>query len=314
MGVSPRNIAASPFIPAFTHALEAKAYELGLCICPMASIHTLPNLASYVGADIVGSVMASGMDRRDELTLLVDIGTNGEIVLGNQKAMLACSTAAGPALEGAHIRYGMGGVAGAISKVENRDGQVYYETIGDQSAVGLCGSGIVDAVALLLEAEIVDETGRMDPDNAPDDWQDRFTYEGRNCIFALTKPDARTNAVSISQKDIREVQLAKGAIAAGIEVLIRQWGAAMEDIQRVCLAGGFGNYINRHNGCRIGLLPQQLESKIEGIGNGAGAGARMALLSPLEEAHARQVREKMHYIELSAIKEFQDLFMDKMIF
>lgn len=310
-GVSPLYIARSPFIPAFTGALCMSPQEAGLRISPTARIYTLPNVASYVGADIVASVMASGMDRGDELTLMVDIGTNGEMVLGNRGRMLACSTAAGPALEGAHISCGMGGVTGAISSVKRQGDSICCGVIGQERARGLCGSGLVDAVAMLLEAGALDETGRLDPDEGPEAWACRFSCEGRNTLFRLTEGEP---AVTLSQKDIREVQLAKGAIAAGIEVLARAYGVQVGDIQRVCLAGGFGNYIDRANACRIGLLPAILMDRIEGIGNGAGAGARMALLSEKEQARAGRLAGQIQYIELSAVKEFQDLFMDKMLF
>lgn len=310
-GVSPLNIARSPFIPAFTGALCMSPQESGLRIAPAACVYTLPNVASYVGADIVASVMASGLDEDDKLTLVVDIGTNGEMVLGNRDRMLACSTAAGPALEGAHISCGMGGVTGAISSVRRLGDEISCGVIGDTAARGLCGSGLVDAVAMLLDAGALDETGRLDPDEGPDGWASRFTCEGRNTIFKLMDGDP---AVTLSQKDIREVQLAKGAIAAGIEVLARAYGAQVNDIKRVCLAGGFGNYIDRAHACRIGLLPAAFLDRIEGIGNGAGAGARMALLSEKEQDRAERLAGKIQYIELSAVKEFQDLFMDKMMF
>ncbi len=310
-GVSPLYIARSPFIPAFTGALCMSPQASGLHIAPAAYVYTLPNVASYVGADIVASVMASGLDESDTLTLMVDIGTNGEMVLGNRDRMLACSTAAGPALEGAHISCGMGGITGAISSVKRQGDAVCCDVIGDTVPRGLCGSGLVDAVAMLLDEGVLDETGRLDPDEGPDAWTDRFTFEGRNTLFRLTDTEP---AVTLSQKDIREVQLAKGAIAAGIEVLARAYGVEVSDIQRVCLAGGFGNYIDRAHACRIGLLPPVLLDRIEGIGNGAGAGARMALLSEKEQVRAEQLAERIQYIELSAVKEFQDLFMDKMLF
>lgn len=194
--------------------------ESGLRIAPAACVYTLPNVASYVGADIVASVMASGLDEDDKLTLVVDIGTNGEMVLGNRDRMLACSTAAGPALEGAHISCGMGGVTGAISSVRRLGDEISCGVIGDTAARGLCGSGLVDAVAMLLDAGALDETGRLDPDEGPDGWASRFTCEGRNTIFKLMDGDP---AVTLSQKDIREVQLAKGAIAAAL----RCWPAHM---------------------------------------------------------------------------------------
>jgi len=311
VGVDPAHIAHSPFIPAFTGALELSAREAGLKIAPAAQVYTLPNVASYVGADIVASVMASQLDQREELTLMVDIGTNGEMVLGNKDRMLSCSTAAGPALEGAHISCGMGGVTGAISSVKAEGDQVICQTIGGAPARGLCGSGLVDAVALLLNSGALDETGHLDPDEGPEAWEDLFDYEGRNALFTLAEGERK---VTLSQKDIREVQLAKGAIAAGIEVLVQRWGGKLTDIDRVCLAGGFGNYIDKANACRIGLLPQPLLSKIVGIGNGAGAGAKLALLSKDEMTRGEHIAQKVEYIELSAVKAFQDLFMEKMMF
>jgi len=308
LGITPEHIAAAPFVPAFTGAQRRSAGELGLNMAPGAVVETLPNLSSYVGADILASVMASGMDEKDEITLLLDIGTNGEMALGSKEQILACSTAAGPALEGAHIACGMGGVKGAVSQVAIENGQVRVCVLGGGEAVGICGSGLVDAVAALLKSGIMDETGRIDEDEAPDALTDRFVRDGRNVQFFLT------DQVFLSQKDIREVQLAKAAIAAGIRVLCDARGISLKEIDRVCLAGGFGNYIDKASACVIGLLPAELQAKILSIGNGAGAGAQMALVSRSQQNRARSLTEKMRYLELSAVKAFQDFFVDEMSF
>ena len=312
-GIDPQHIATVPFAPAFTRRLTLRGSDLGLAIHPQGEVELLPHVASYVGADIVCSVMASGMDQQDALCLMVDIGTNGEMVLGNRQTLIACSTAAGPALEGAHIRCGLGGVEGAISHVTREGDALRLTTIGDAPPRGLCGSGLVDAIAVLLEAGAVSPAGRMDPDEGPEAWEDRWIFEGRSAALRLTDAEADPPIV-LCQRDIREVQLAKGAIAAGIEVMLGQMGRSVEDIAQVYLAGGFGSFMDKRSACAIGLLPPQLQDRITVIGNGAGSGARMALLDSAEKERADALARRISFIELSACPDFQDLFMEKVAF
>lgn len=304
-GISPSGMAAVPFVPVFLKELEPRPSDWGLPMLPAGRLRLLPGAAAYVGADITASVMASGLDTREELTLLVDIGTNGEMVLGNRHRMVACATAAGPALEGAHIRCGMGGVTGAVSAV---GGDLSLEIIGGGTPAGICGSGLVDGVAVLLAAGALDETGRLQPEEGPEEWESRWSREGRHSVFTLAE------GVTLCQQDIREVQLAKAAIAAGIRVMLSQWGTKPEEVARVYVAGGFGSRLNRDSACAIGLLPRALRQRIDVIGNGAGTGARMVLLDSREAARARTLVRRLETLELSALAEFQEVFVDEMLF
>lgn len=301
-GLTTRNISVSPFIPAVTEEITLPARELGFTLAnAMATVG--PCVAGYVGADTVACVLDCGMDRSDELCLMVDIGTNGEIALGDKNGIICCSTAAGPALEGAHIKCGMGGVTGAISRVNLSDG-VDIGVIGGGEAQGICGSGLVDAIAGMLDRGYIDEMGGMDEDEmgelAGED-------AGRPALML-------TESVMITQRDVREVQLAKAAIAAGIQTLIAQRGCAIGDIGALYIAGGFGNYIDRERAARIGLLPRELLTRMKPVGNAAGAGAKRMLMSRSELDRASDIARNMEYLELSARTDFQDLFVDGMCF
>ncbi|MGI6184429.1 MAG: ASKHA domain-containing protein [Candidatus Fimadaptatus sp.] len=301
-GLTTRNISVSPFIPAVTEEITLPAREVGFTLAnAMATVG--PCVAGYVGADTVACVLDCGMDRSDELCLMVDIGTNGEIALGDKNGIICCSTAAGPALEGAHIKCGMGGVTGAISRVNLSDG-VDIGVIGGGEAQGICGSGLVDAIAGMLDRGYIDEMGGMDEDEmgelAGED-------AGRPALML-------TDSVMITQRDVREVQLAKAAIAAGIQTLIAQRGCAIGDIGALYIAGGFGNYIDRERAARIGLLPRELLTRMKPVGNAAGAGAKRMLMSRAELDRASDIARNMEYLELSARTDFQDLFVDGMCF
>jgi len=315
-GLSVKNIAVSPFIPVIARPLELEPGQVGINMCPSGRITILPMVAGYVGADTIAAIMASGMAERDELALLIDIGTNGEIALGNREGIIACSTAAGPAFEGAHIRYGMGGVKGAISKVRISEDGVRYDTIGGEPARGICGSGIVDAVAQMLKAGIVEATGRMkNAEEAKADLRDGLArrvgeLDGKPAFLIASRQEGAMDDIYICQKDVREVQLAKAAIASGIHILMKEMGVRHEDIQKVYLAGGFGNYIDYDHAADIGLIPSQLRSRIVAIGNAAGAGAKMALLSGEYMEMAESIRHRTSYVELSSRLDFQTVFVD----
>lgn len=302
-GITPEHIAASPFIPAFTAAMEYGAAELGLRLNAEAVATLLPCVAGYIGADTVAGILSSGMAGSPEAQLLIDIGTNGEIALAAGGKLWACSTAAGPAFEGAHISCGMGGVAGAVNKA-TLNGELRFTTIGDAPPRGICGSGLLDLVAGLLDCGAVDDTGRIDADGAPG-W---LRVEGD----AVVVDDA--SGIRLTGRDIREVQLAKGAIAAGLEVLAAEAGVRLDDISRVYLAGGFGSYMDKRSAGRVGLIPPALTDRTVAIGNSSGAGARAALLSAEAMGEAARIARSVTYVELSARKDFQDAFMDKMMF
>lgn len=279
LNIDPRPLVTPPYMPAVYEALE------------VGIVRILPNIAGFVGGDTVGCMVSSRFDRLEELSLLIDIGTNGEMVLGNTNRRIACSTAAGPAFEGAKISCGMRGAEGAVDHVWLEDGVVKYHVIGETSPVGLCGSGLLDLMAVLLDLEIIDESGRM---------------EGKN--YALC------GNVVLTQKDVREVQLAKAAIRAGIELLAEKLGAKLEDIRRVYLAGAFGNYMNPVSACRIGMIPPVLVDRIVPIGNAAGEGAKLCALRREEFEYAKRLAQETEFLELASLPQFQDCYVDALEF
>jgi len=320
MKLSAKNIAVSPFIPVTTQMHRFKALQLGIGINRHGVAIVLPSVSAYIGADTVAAVLASGMYEQEDISLLLDIGTNGEIVLGNSKWMYSCSAAAGPAFEGANIRNGTAGISGAIDKVKFTP-DFKYTTINNEKPIGICGSGVVDVISGLLVAGIIDETGRilnveeLDA-SVPGDLKRRLIkIDGLNA-FLIEKnagqgPDTD---IAITQKDVRELQHAKAAIAAGIRILVRQAGIRMEDIKRVFLAGGFGNYIDIDSAVNIGLLPKELRGRVESVGNAAGAGAVGCLISKKILDKALDIKIKMKYIELSACDDFMDEYVENMMF
>jgi len=314
LGVSCAAIASAPYIPVFSRTQRVTADLLGIPIRPYGRIITLPAVSGYVGADIIADVLACGMYKEESLSLLLDIGTNGEIVLGNAKCLVCCSTAAGPAFEGAGITCGMGGVAGAIDRVDLNKERV-YTTICNETPKGVCGSGLVSAAAQFLKHGIIETSGRMKNKTEAEgfvkpDLQTRiFERDGKTAFWLDEKHD-----VFITQKDIRELQLAKGAIYAGVKVLCHKLEISFADIDRVYLAGGFGNYLDTSDAIAIKLIPEELVGKITLIGNGAGSGAKSALLSQNAFEAAEAIAARMEYLELSASKEFSEIFMDSMDF
>ena len=318
-GLPVKNIAVSPFIPVVTKRMDLPAEEIGMKINPTGRVTILPMIAGYVGADTVGAIMACDMAEKEEISLMIDIGTNGEIALGNRDRIMACSTAAGPAFEGAHIRHGMGGVRGAVNTVEIKD-RVLYTTIGSAPAKGICGSGIVDAVAQLLRCGILESSGRMKSaeeveGKLPPEVAARIReLDGKPAFLIAPREQGAEQDIYLTQKDIREVQLAKAAVAAGIQILMKEMDVSFDDIAHVYLAGGFGNYINYNHACVIGLIPKELGGKIVPIGNGAGVGAKMALLSRECLEKSEKIRQMTQYIELSSRLDFQMSFVDLMEF
>ncbi|HHW30407.1 MAG TPA: DUF4445 domain-containing protein [Clostridiaceae bacterium] len=319
MNIPAENIAIAPFIPATTSLHKVKACEVGLDINENGICLILPSVSGYIGGDIVAGVLSTDMHLKKEISLLIDIGTNGEMVLGNCDFLYSCSTAAGPAFEGANIRNGLGGVKGAIDKVRLVD-QIEYTTIGNEKPIGICGSGVIDAVGEMLKKGIIDETGRIIDDDEATGLSDYFRQrivdlDGiRGFLIEGNFSNISQNDIVITQKDIREIQNAKAAIAAGIISLIKHSNIQMKDIDKVYLAGGFGNYINTSSAITIGLIPEELKGKIESIGNSAGAGAIECLLSKERLQEANDLKERIEYIELSASPEFTDQYVENMFF
>lgn len=311
-GLETGYITKSPFTPVYKHGFTVRADELGMKLSN-AYVSLGSCVAGYVGADTLAAVLACDMMKAEKPMLMVDIGTNGEIVLGGKDGMVCCSAAAGPAFEGAHIRCGSGAQDGAVDHVKIENGEVKFTVLGGGEAKSICGSGLVDAIAEMIENGIIDETGRIDEDFLPEEYEDRiFEYED-NPAFSLDGKNE--NGVFIAQQDVREVQLAKSAIAAGIQVLMNEMGAEFEQVGGLYLAGGFGNYIDRESAVKIGLLPQELADRIVPVGNAAGTGARRAIRNQGEWTVADQeLPGMMRYVELSARSDFQELFVEKMMF
>ncbi|GIH77601.1 ASKHA domain-containing protein [Planobispora longispora] len=311
LGVDPEPLGVAPFVMA-TRALPALlASDLGLRFHPRARAVVLPAPGAYVGGDIVAGVLASGMDRDRRLRLFIDVGTNCEIVLGDADRLLATAAPAGPAFEGAQIRCGMRASAGAIETVRLTP-SVELGVIGDVAPAGLCGSGLVDAVAELLRVGLLDRSGRFVPDEeavrlAPE-LAGRLAAVGGERVFTLA------GDVFLSQRDVRELQFAKAAIATGWRLLLAEHGAAEDEIQQVLLAGSFGSYLSPASAVRIGLVPRLALPRIVSAGNVAGEGAKLALLSVQERAGALALLEEIHYVELSDRPDFNDRFVDLLAF
>lgn len=312
-GISVEKLAVLPYEPSYHQAFFQEAQKLSLLsVTKDTSVWFMPVISGYVGADTIAASIAVDQDKKAITSLMIDIGTNGEIVLGNQDGLFCCSTAAGPAFEGGKIHCGMGGVEGAIEKIYDRNG-VVCETIGGGAAKGLCGSGLIDAVSLLLRQGCIDENGLLSNEWCVNQkYEQRFLPDGSFCLCSQAEGAERD--VVLTQRDIREIQLAKGAVAAGIEVLVRNAGIDWSDIDIVYLAGGFGSYIDYHSACHIGLLPQQLENKIIGIGNAAGRGVREFAANKLQREHADKLSETVEYVELARTTQFNDCFMEHMLF
>lgn len=321
MGISPESLAYAPYTPQIADPIRTSAADYGFAVNPCARLHVLPNIAGFVGADTVGAALAASMHRIEKLTLLIDIGTNGEMVLGTKDRLIACSTAAGPAFEGALITCGMRGAEGAVDHIKLDGGTVDYSVIGGVKPIGICGSGLIDLVSELVKAGLVESGGRLlyeDEIISPVGLalKDRIQIiDGmRSFVIADEKDSGNGSKIIFTQKDMREVQLAKGAMAAGIQLMCRRLGVSDEDITSVMIAGAFGSYMSPESACGIGLIPPHLESKVIAIGNAAGQGAKLCLLSSAEYDDAQYLGGFCEYLELAADPEFQDVFVDQLEF
>lgn len=297
LGMSPKNLAGVPFAPVLTEAKVVDCSEV-LPICENARLLVVPDISGYIGADTMGCVLSTKMYESEEITLMVDIGTNGEMVLGSKERMIACSTAAGPALEGANIHFGMRGTEGAIDHVWLEEGELKCSVIGGGEAKGICGSGLIDAIAVLLEMKKLNKRGKMTSD---------IEVDGQKVIYLK-------DSVYLTQDDIRQVQMAKGAIYAGIELMAKQLGIAIEDIQQVLLAGAFGNYLNPASACRMGLLPEELLERIVPVGNAAGSGAKLLACDKEVLPLSQSLIAKIEFLELATLPEFSKTFAKSMNF
>lgn len=282
------TLVRAPYVPRVKDTVKKEASGCGIHVCQNAQLIWLPNIGGFVGADTTACMLAAEFDKREELTLMVDIGTNGEMVLGNREGYTVCSTAAGPAFEGAKITCGMRGSDGAIDHVYLENSEVKFHVIGGGKPAGICGSGLLDAVHCLLQTGWIREDGYM------------------------KEPWHFSDEVYLCQKDVRELQLAKAAIAAGVQLLCRKRGCRIEEIRTLLLAGAFGNYLDPDSACGIGLLPEVLRDRIVPVGNAAGAGARLAVLSEREFARAEDMASKAGFLELATEPDFMDVYVDEM--
>ncbi len=308
-GLSPVGIGVAPFTPESLFGDFRPAERLLPGLAPDAQVYLCPALAGYVGGDITAGLLSSGAWLQEESCLFLDIGTNGEMGLGDKNGYLCCATAAGPAFEGAEIECGMGGAPGAISKVKYEDGQIRLEVIGGGEAEGICGSGLIDALAALLCCGAVQENGRMlPPDEADEAIRDHLRRgEDGGMRFYLT------DKVYISAADVRQLQLAKSAIRAGIETLLTERGESYKDVRHVLIAGGFGAYMDVRSACGIGLLPPAFLDRTKHVGNSAGAGAALALDAEQREL-LQKVTDDCTYLELSSSALFMEKYIECMVF
>jgi uncharacterized 2Fe-2S/4Fe-4S cluster protein (DUF4445 family) len=324
LGIDPEPLGVAPFIMSSRTLPSLLASDLGLVLHPRARAVVFPALGAYVGGDIVSGMLATGMDRDKRTRLFIDVGTNCEIVLSDGDTILSTAAPAGPAFEGGAIRCGMRAADGAVEVVKvdpSIEGGVHLQVIGDVEPVGLCGSGLVDAVSELHRAGLLDDSGRFVTDEKAREIApyaaDRLTAIGQERVFVLHRPhpDAPPEeSVYLSQRDVRELQFAKGAIATGWTLLLEQLGLQQADVQQVLLAGSFGSYLSPAAAVRIGLVPKIPLLRIVSAGNVAGEGAKMSLLSVRERAGALALLEEVTYVELSDRTDFNDRFIELLAF
>ena len=318
LGIDPSHVGLAPYAPAMRHALTLAARDLFLKVAPEARVCLLPLVAGFVGADAVAVALATRIDESAEVRIAVDIGTNGEVLLGSRARLWACSAPAGPALEGAQIRHGMRGALGAIDRVTVND-DIHVHTIGDAAALGICGSGIIDLLAGLLGAGVIDWTGLIQVearDALPPRLRDRVVLrrEERQVVVLRQGEAGAPQEIVLTQDDVRQVQLAKGAIASGVAMLQRVAGVSTEHVAELMLAGGFGNYVSIESALRIGLIPPLPRDRIRYVGNAASLGAQLCVLSETERARADAVAGRIEHVSLAAHPDFEDVFVDAMSF
>ncbi len=320
LGLDPSALGEVPFVQVFDRAVTHSATRIGLQANAGADIYVFPQIGGFVGGDTVAGMVAARLDRWDAPVLLVDIGTNGEIVLAHKGKLFAASTAAGPAFEGARIRQGMRAAPGAIEKVILND-DVTVNIIGNARPAGLCGTALIDTVAELLRTGIIDETGRIlaadeVPAGVSDALKQRLVPQEHDVCFELVSAadSAGGEAICLWQRDVRELQLASGAIRAGVNILLKRAGLQPHELGTVLLAGAFGNFIRRNHARRIGLLPPLPTERIRFIGNAASMGAKLALLSSEERRYADTLCDRTEHVDLSLDPEFQLEFSMAMMF
>ncbi|MCC7355602.1 MAG: DUF4445 domain-containing protein [Anaerolineae bacterium] len=321
LGIDPEPISVVPFIPALEKWATVKARSIGLIVHPEAPLSVFPCCGAYVGGDIVAGLVATGVAQEDTLRLFVDVGTNGEIAVGSARRTISTAAPAGPAFEGAQIRCGMRATTGAIESVHIEPDHIVLQTIGDAPPVGICGSGLIDIVAEMVRVGILDRSGRLLSREDAEATVGAFLAGrltvldgGLRAFVVAISEETGGEPVVLTQRDVRELQFAKAAIATGAFVLCRELGIEPHQIEEVLLAGSFGSYINPASARRIGLVPDIELSRIKAVGNSAGEGAKMALLSFRERAKVIALPERVEYYELSGRTDFNDAFVEQLPF
>lgn len=322
LGLNPKQLSRAPFTSVTLIDVKVCASALGLKINEKGTVHFLPLIGGFVGADTVAAVLSTDMGNSQSIKLMIDLGTNGEIVIGNQQKMLAASAAAGPALEGAGIKFGMRGTDGAIERVQLTESELHLKTIGDSKPIGICGSGLVDLIAEMVKMRMITERGRLctreiyiesNGDHPIAKRLDLIDGE-RGFVIADEMESGTGEKIYLSQKDIRQLQLAKGAIAAAYQILIKRFGIEETQIEEILVAGAFGNYVDTEQAQLIGLLPDFENVPVRSVGNAAGAGVQLFLLSQTKQDMLFAKMEKIEHIELASDKEFSTIFSKTMNF
>jgi uncharacterized 2Fe-2S/4Fe-4S cluster protein (DUF4445 family) len=318
LGIDPSHVGLAPYAPVMRHALTLAARDLFLKVAPEARVCLLPIVAGFVGADAVAVALATHLDEGERPRIAVDIGTNGEVLLGSAARLVACSAPAGPAFEGGQIRHGMRGANGAIDRV-TVDDDLRVHTIGETDALGLCGSGLLDLVAGLLEAGVIDWTGLIQVearDALPPRLRDRVVVRGeeRQVVVLRQGEAGAPREIVLTQDDVRQLQLAKGAIASGIAMLQHVAGVPAAQVAELLLAGGFGNYLSIASAVRIGLIPDLGPERTRYVGNAAALGAQLCVLSEAERARADGLARRIEHVSLAAHPDFEQIFVDCMNF
>ena len=320
LGYPVHSLGQAPYCAYSLDCCDKIASQAGLHIHPVGRLYTVENVAGFVGSDTVAAALSAGMDSREPISLLVDIGTNGELVLGNKNQLLSASCAAGPALEGGRILYGSRAQKGAVQRVLLANGDIVLDVIGTEPPRTICGSGLIDAVAVMLEAGILTPTGAFGDFSSlrqklPPALAERLIrFEEQPAFVLAWQEHSNKPAVLLTQKDIRQIQLAKAAIYTGIVLLLQKMEITIEGVETIFLAGAFGNYIQKGSAIRIGLLPVVKEEKIRFIGNAAGSGAQMILLNRQCRQIASELAGKIEYIEIARQPAFQDIYTHSMLF
>ena len=309
-GLPVRQLGEAPYVASVSDPVTVHAEQIGLHLDSGATLYLPPNIAGYVGADHVAMLLASGLAETTETVLALDIGTNTEISLSHKGAIWSCSTASGPAFEGAHIQDGMRAAPGAIEHLRFKKGAFQVQTIGGAAPIGICGSGILDAVAQGLQAGIIDERGSL----AKGHPLVSRTEKGPTCLLVPATRAGHGRDVVFTRSDVNEIQLAKGAIRAGSEILLGEAGVAAADLDSVVVAGAFGTYLDIESAVRVGLLVDVGRERYRQVGNAAGRGAEQLLLSRERRAAADDLAKRVHYVELTVHGSFTDTFAQSLGF